>query len=96
MPQDITEKFKSVPQPKRRGRKRRALNDLQDLLVVIYYQRFLHRLQARKPRPSLPTSSPLDWRQGPPHERAARILARLLVGRNISHRSVLNIVSRNR
>ena len=96
MTQDIYEKFRSVPQPKRRGRKRLASTQLLDLLAVTLYEWWLARLRARHARCGLTDSARAEWWQGPPHERAARIVAKRLGGRNISYRSVLNIVSKNR
>jgi hypothetical protein len=66
-----------------------------DLLAVTYYERWLPWLQARKKRPGWRDSKTIDWWQGPPHERAARMVARRL-RRNQSWRSVLNLVSRYR
>lgn len=96
MARDIYQKFKSVPRPKRRGRTRLAETEWLDLLAVIYYQRWLIWLQARKRRAGLVDSQTADWWQGPPHERAARIVAKLLGRRNISYRAVLNLVSKSR
>ena len=93
---DIYEKFQSDSRPEqRRGRKRLASNELMDTLAVFRYERWLPWLQARKRRMGLRNSPTIDWWQGPPHERAARMLATWL-RRNQSYRSVLNLVSRYR
>ena len=94
MPQDIYEKAKSVPQPKRRGRTRRAFTKLTDMLAVMLYEWWLARLRARHARSRLPNSPRAEWWQGPPHERAARIVAKRLGGRNIGYRTVLNTISK--
>jgi hypothetical protein len=93
---DIYQKLKSVPRPKRRGRTRLASTELLDLLAVIYYQRWLIWLQARKRRSGLVDSRTVEWWQGQLHERAARIVAKLLGCRNISYRAILNLVSKSR
>jgi hypothetical protein len=91
---NIDELSKSPTRP-RRGRKRRAIDDIKNILAISLYERWLPWLQARRRRPGWTDSKTVHWWQGPPHERAARMVARWL-GRNQSWRSVLNLVSRYR
>lgn len=89
MVMDIFQKF--APRT-RRGRKRRAQNQIMNLLAISHYEKRLAWLQSRKRRMGLQGSSTI---QDPPHELAARMVAKWL-GRNQSYRSVLNLVSRYR
>ena len=93
---DIYEKFNAVSHASRRGRKRQAARVLQDFWACNLYRRWLTWLRARQRRSGLPDSPTIDWWRGAPHERAARMVARRLRGRNLSHRAVLNMVSRLR
>jgi hypothetical protein len=91
---NFDEKFKS-PVRRRRGRRRSASNEIRNFWAISLYERWLPWLQARKRRMGLPDSPRVHWWQGPPHERAARMVAKRL-RRNQSWRSVLNLVSRYR
>lgn len=81
---------------KRRGRKKNGLSsNLKRLLVPIYYRKYLEWLQTRERRQGLegwPLIRAAHWWQGPPHERAARMVqARFRLP--FDWRQVLNIVS---
>ena len=81
---------------KPRGRKPGgALRLVRDAYALVLYERLLAWLKRRKRRLGLkgwPVLQSTDWWQGPPHERAARMVAkRLFQGHTWEH--VRNIVS---
>ena len=72
-----------------------AVQLVRDVCAAGLYQQYLAWLKRRKRRFGLtgwPALEPADWWQGPPHERAARMVARRMF-RNHTWRHVQNIVS---
>lgn len=78
-----------------RGRRPNALREVIGRSLVPYlYQRYLDWLQRRQGRLGLDGWSCIreaPWWQGPPHERAARMVAQRLP--NVDYRHILNLVS---
>ena len=81
---------------KKRGRRPDKLTEhIRAILVPIFYERYFDWLKLRKRRCGLegwPRIREADWWQGPPHERAARMVAKRLFP-NHTWRHVANFVS---
>ncbi len=81
---------------KKRGRKPdKFLRHVRAILAPVFYERYLHWLQHRKRQCGLegwPGIKAADWWQGPPHERAARMVAKRLFP-NHTWRYVTNFIS---
>ena len=84
----------------RRGREPGGITDqLRDLLAVVFYERNFTWLSRRKKRDGQlkgwAAIRSADWWHGPPHERAARMVARALGGSR-DWRHIVNLASRLR
>ena len=81
---------------KKRGRKPDGpIGHFRAILAPVFYERYLVWLQQRKRRCGLegwPGIKAADWWRGPPHERAARMVAKRLFP-NHTWRHVANFVS---
>jgi hypothetical protein len=79
-----------------RGRKPGGVvAQVQDLYAAILYERYRAWLRTRRRRLGLPGWTSAEWNQGPPHERAARMVERRL-RRYQSWRHIVNLVSQQR
>ena len=81
---------------RKRGRKPDKFTEhVRDILVPTFYERYFDWLRKRKRRYGLEGWRPIneaDWWEGPPHERAARMVAKRLFP-NHTWQHVLNRIS---